>query len=277
MPPTSIPATAPPEPRPVPSGRSTPGAAPLQSQVALTRRAQEPPRRLVLRLSYAPAMASDHTATRAEPPYPPGGVGPFSFSRPPRLVFHLLLVLATVPLIFAASSPAGGWFLWALGSGLFLAAAGVFWMVWVGLWFAARRRGFAVGSARWFVVAPVTGVLLLVFLALDIPLQLRWSQAQPAFDRLVKEAATPDGVEPVELETPSRLGTYAIDRAESLDGQTFVFLDTSSSPRPFLTSAGFAHLPAGPRHDYPVLCVVGGERVEYRHLTGPWYTFAAYW
>jgi hypothetical protein len=232
---------------------------------------------VALGASYPWAMARDHLAAGAEPPYPPGGVGPFSFSRPPRLVFHLVLTLATVPLIFAASSPAGGRFLWTLASGLFLAAAGVFWMVWVGLWFSARRRGFAVGSARWFVLTPVAGVLLLVLLALDIPLQLRWSQAQPAFDRLVEEAETPDGVEPVDLETPAKLGTYAIDRAESLDGQTFVFLDTSSSPSPFLTSAGFAHLPAGPRHDYPVLRVVGGERVEYRHLTGSWYTFAAYW
>lgn len=212
-----------------------------------------------------------------DPPYPPGGVGPFSFSRPPRLVFHLVLALATAPLLPAASSPAGGRFLWMLGSVLILAAAGLLWLVWVGLWFSARRRNFAVGSSRWFILAPVAGAVVVAMLAFDVPLHLRWSQARPAFDRFVEESATQGRVEPIELDTPSRMGTYVIDRAERLDGQTFVFLDTSSSPRPFLTSAGFAHLPDGPRHDLPVMNVLGGERVEYRHLVGDWYTFSAYW
>jgi hypothetical protein len=210
-----------------------------------------------------------------------GGGATAGARRQPGWAFHVGVGVLAVPLLWSATSPAGGggFLLWAV-TGALLFAAAVAWVGWLAAW--ARRRGTREPGRR-FLVAPIGGVVFVALLALMVPVRARWLVGRGDFDRLLEVAAAtdPDAApfEPVDVEVPDRLGTYAVDRAVRVGDDLFVFLDIApGAGGPFLVDAGFAHLPNGLREPLsPGGVPLAYDRVEATHLWGDWYTWSGYW
>lgn len=211
-----------------------------------------------------------------------GGGGGAAARRQPGWVFHVGLGAVVLPLLWASSSPAGGGFVvWAI-TGALLVAAAVAWAGWLVAWWRQRRAGVHERGRR-FLVAPIGGVAFVAILALMVPMRARWLVGQDEFHSLVETAAATDPgagpFDPVEVEAPARLGTYAVDRAVRVGDDLFVFLDLApGSGGAFLVATGFAHLPGGLVEPLsPGGVPLAYDRVEATHLWGDWYVWWGYW
>lgn len=182
------------------------------------------------------------------------------FQRPPRWVFHIILIVPTVVLLIAASVPGTMFFLSILALWVFVIGA-LLWLVRVVLYASARVRGRAGGSAIWCFVAPVAGCVVLLLLVTDAPLRLRWAGSHSDFARAVEDA--PFAVD-------RHLGSYEVTSAVRA-GNGVLFWEANGA---FLDYAGFAYLPDGPES----LRGNGGlESPEFTSLGGGWYAWTASW
>lgn len=203
--------------------------------------------------------------------------------------FHVFLFVATMPLLWAASSPAGGTLLWSAASLGVLSIGALVWAAWLINWFAGRRWDHPRPSGRRFLIAPLCACIFGGLIFINAPLWARWNQAQPTLERIAADAppARTDG-RPLEFDVPDNAGTYRLDHGVRVDDDVFIFLTrTSGGSSGFLVGSGFAYLPDGPdpaRAD-PVTgvdpsrtaLVTGAERTALSHLTGNWYAWASYW
>jgi hypothetical protein len=181
--------------------------------------------------------------------------------RPPRWLFHGLLALATLPVLWATSLP-GSSTGWLLLSFVTWTAFGVTWLVRLILYMTHRRR-----LSWWFVVAPLMFVTLVWVVVADLPLKVRWAASQTAFDTAVAEL--PPGQE-VGTE-PQTIGSFRISYWERVP-QGVLFYESHGSF--MFNDAGFAYLPDGPSDAMESGTL---ESPEFRSLGGPWYAWTASW
>lgn len=200
-----------------------------------------------------------------------------AWSPPPGPVFHLVLSLVALALLWASSTPTDGPFLVWLVSGAIVLGAAVLWGIWLLRWAIERRRGAAPAAARgtgwWFVVAPVGTIVLAGLLVGDVALRARWATSRDDFARLA--AAAPPATEPgatVAFEVPARVGTYRVEGAERV-GEAVVFHLTDGGDEPFLLDAGFVLAPDGPEDVIEACC----EELRVEDLGGGWYAYTLHW
>lgn len=190
--------------------------------------------------------------------------------RPPGLVFHAVIAAAAVAVLYAFSVPGISFFV-ALLAGWVLILSGVVWTLRGVLFWLARRRHRAVGSATWLLIAPLGGILVIALLWSETPLRVRWALSQNSFAKVVKEA--PPGESRRDwrrLEADGRVGLYRVTEAHRV-GEAIIFYEANGA---LFDDAGFAYLPQGP---FPELDTGWFESPQFRHLSGPWYAWIASW
>jgi hypothetical protein len=188
------------------------------------------------------------------------------WKRPPGRLFHLALVLPALGLLWSHSVPGLAFLLWFASVALLFLGA-VVWGVRLLAYALARHRGRAEGRARWFLVAPIAAVVVLVLIVADVPLRARWSVSRSDFEAVVADAMKDEDYSSVESQ---RIGLYDITLIYR-QGEAVIFYEGNGV---LFDDAGFAYLPDGP---FPELENGGFERPEFRHLGGPWYAWTASW
>ena len=183
--------------------------------------------------------------------------------RPPRKIFHGGVAIVGAGVMWAAGNPFGFGLAFSLTFVLMLLAG--MWAARGAAFLLFRRRGSAVGDARWFLVAPILGAVAVVAVSLDLPLKARWAASEASFERVAEDVLS-DGVP--RWDESHRVGLYRVHRIYIVDGSVF-FQDPEGA---FLTVGGFAFLPDGPSES---LNPVGGP-IEFRHLRGDWFIWEAY-
>lgn len=162
-------------------------------------------------------------------------------------------------LCWKASTPVPAWFA-GMGTAALLVLAAVVWL--------ARLGNAVLNRAtfdRWWLVAPIGGVLTLALLMTDAPLHARFSLADGELGQIARQvAAAPDPTAAAkELGDLGRVGTYRVSRVQAREGVVYFTLRTGDD---FLQSAGgvayFVSSAARPEQ-------TGEEGFE--HLRGPWY------
>lgn len=186
-------------------------------------------------------------------------------ARPPRWLFHLVLVTLTVVLLSAFSVPGFGLPAFVISIELLVVAA-VVWLVRLVAFVRIQRTW-----SWWFALAPVGGLLVLALVMTDAPFNARWAVSRGAFQATVADLPQAAAVTEWErVDVPARLGAYRIDRAYRVPGGILFYEATGSGS----ADAGFAYLPAGPA---PSLESGAFERPRFEHLGGAWYAWTASW
>jgi hypothetical protein len=200
-----------------------------------------------------------------EPPQPPRRRG--FFRRPPRFVFHGVLVLTGLVVLWAFSFP-GVNFLAVLPCIWIVGIAALTWLVRAATYVWARRRGNHEGTALWFVVAPAGAVVLALLLYGNAPLRIRWQSSRSAFQRAVPEVQA----HPSDWSGwhPRRVGMYTVTTVQVV-GDDVIFYEKTGA---FLDDAGFAYLPNGPSK---ALANGSFENPQWFALGGHWYAWTASW
>lgn len=193
------------------------------------------------------------------------------FVRAPGVWFHALVAVLALVLLYLHSVP--GWPNFAAWGVVVLAlvlAAGV-WVARAVLFVWGRRKGLDVGSARWFLVAPIGGLIVVSLLVAAVPLRARWELSDDAFAAIVSDAPpATEKTEWVGFDVPSRIGSFEITAAYRV-GDAVILYEKNG----YLSDdAGFAYLPSGP---FPELNTGSFESPRFRHLSGPWYAWVASW
>lgn len=208
--------------------------------------------------------------------------------RPPRFLFHLLLVVPTVALLHAASSP--GFHLISFMAGVMgLGFGGLVWVLRAAACAFTPQRPRVQGSPGWFLVAPVCGAVVLMALITGAPLQARWSMAQDDFTRALELApsAAPDApgpgagavVEPVPFDVPDRIGTYSVEGASRVPVGVLFHVGGGNSIG--FGDGGFAHIPGGPpgglgpHGPSPAFGNAWFETITFHPLGDDWYVWDA--
>jgi hypothetical protein len=182
-------------------------------------------------------------------------------ARPPTWLFHGLLAIATLPVLWAVSVP-GSSTTWLLVSLLVWFWFGAVWLVRLALYVTHRRR-----LSWWFAVAPAMFVLLVSVVNADLPLKVRWAGSHDAFEAAV--AGLPADEE-LSLQ-PKTIGSFRISETLRIP-EGVLFYEAHGA---FLfNDAGFAYLPDGPSDDIGDGAL---ESPEFRPLGGPWYAWTASW
>jgi hypothetical protein len=189
--------------------------------------------------------AEIENGTLAPSPKVSGGL----VGRPPRWVFHVMLAVAALPLLWAHSAPRtlGAWevFGWLLWIGF-----AVTWFVRLVLYVLARRR-----LSWWFLVAPLMLVVLVTVLDAHVPLKLRWAGSHDAFEAaLARVKIGPrhlagSGTWPCSANSSmdETIGSYRIVQwcePDNVDGMLFVEKNRAGWKPEY--EGGFAFLPNGP-------------------------------
>lgn len=187
---------------------------------------------------------------------------------PPGGRFHLFLVLPAIAALYAFSFP-GIAFVVAILTTYVVVGAIVVWVLRLAGFLALRARGKASGRLRWFVLAPVGGIVIAVILWADAPLRVRWALSRSAFENAATHVA--DGDSGLKQRVPvGRVGLYRVTYAYKVEAGIIFYEETGS----FLDDAGFAFLPGGPT---PELANGSFESPEFRSLGGGWYAWTASW
>lgn len=176
-----------------------------------------------------------------------------------RRVLEVALTVITstagVVSLWSVSYPSGdfGWTLTAM----FSAILGL--VVFTGLTVvSAVSRRFSVGLLVPVIAATVT----LVAVRFDLPLQARFAQAQPGFERAILDRGEAGPSAPC----PDRIGSYRVFGCYTAGSDTFF-----ATPGGFLDTVGFAYLPEG------VPATSDDRLITFEHLNGPWYTYVEAW
>lgn len=186
--------------------------------------------------------------------------------RPPGWLFHFALVPPTLGLLWSHSVPGFIFDVW-LGAIALLGAGVLVWAARSATYLMARRRGRNSGMARWFLVAPAAGIIVLALILVDAPLRPRWAMSRSAFEGVVQEAMKDESFSSTESR---RLGSYEVFYVYR-QGEAVIFYEDNGA---FFDDAGFAYLPNGP---FPELENGGFERPKFQHLGGRWYAWTASW
>lgn len=178
--------------------------------------------------------------------------------------FHLLVVVAVLGWLWSWSVP-GTHFMVLMASSFALLVGAVLWGIHLVAFVVVRRRGRPASGAPLFLLAPVVGTVALALVAAGVPLDARWSLSRSAFEDVVGDALEDDDYRSTD---ERRIGLYTVNDVDR-HGEVVVFHVPAGG---FIDPAGFAYLPEGP---LPEIGEVGLNQPRFRHIGGPWYTFAA--
>lgn len=189
------------------------------------------------------------------------------FRRPPRRLFHGVLVATGIVVLWAFSFP-GVHFIAVIPCIWIVGVAAITWTVRGVTYLVARRKGKAHGSAWWFALAPLGAVALGALLSASVPLRLRWEFSKSAFDKAVEDVRSDPEV--WSAWNPRRIGMYKVNVVRVVP-QGILFYDDVGS---FIDDAGFAYLPEGPSDD-----MASGifEHPQWFALGDHWYAWTASW
>lgn len=130
-----------------------------------------------------------------------------------------------------------------------------------GIWVAVAVAGMnAYGAWRLSVVAPLLFVLSVTLLYTGAPQRVGWLLSRPALDRAAATCTEVNGTQ--------RVGLYRIDHVRATDrGCTFSLAESGFG------IDGFAYIPSGAPEPLPPNASAGDR---YRHVDGPWYSYASF-
>lgn len=188
------------------------------------------------------------------------------FRRPPRRVFHGILVVTALANLWSFSLPGGHFVVWILTFWV-VTTATLVWAVRIVSYLVSRRRGSHSGSAWWFAVAPVGSLVLALAIYAGLPLEVRWQLGKSDFAAALADVRA-DPAEWAEFRD-RRVGTYTITHAKRVDGGVVFYEKTGS----FLDNAGFAYMPPG----QTLAGTDSFERPEWVALGDDWYAWTASW
>jgi hypothetical protein len=189
------------------------------------------------------------------------------FRRPPSRLFHGVLVVTGLVVLWAFSFP-GVAFLALVPCISIVGLVGIIWLVRGATYMRARRRAAHCGTALWFAVAPAGALVLALVLHTNIALRIRWQTSKSDFqDALAEVRAHP---EHWANSKPRRIGTYTITSVRIVD-EGVIFDDEVGA---FVDDAGFAYLPHGPSTE---MANGSFENPQWFALGDHWYAWTASW
>lgn len=187
--------------------------------------------------------------------------------RPPRLFFHGILIAAALAELWSFSFPGVHFFgmivpFWVLG------IASIIWLVRLLAYGMAWRHRRHNGPARWFLVAPLGGLLVLGLLMANVPLKARWQVGKHDFEQALQGAERA----PAKWEgrIDRRVGTYRITHVGVVEHGVLFYEHTGA----LSDDAGFAYLPNGPSPD---MSNGNFENPQWVALGDHWYSWVASW
>jgi hypothetical protein len=181
--------------------------------------------------------------------------------RSPGWLFHSLLVVACLPILWSASYAGLPLFPWLLPGLFVLLGFGVVWLI--------RACVCLVdgGGPLWrLAIAPVIVLLVAAAVVANLPLRARFELSRSAFVEVVATAAST-----CDQGRSIRVGTYDDLSCQSYRGGVR-FDDPHGSD--LLTVAGFAYLPRGVPEDWQAPDL---ESPSFVSLGGGWYSWTAGW
>ena len=184
-------------------------------------------------------------------------------ARPPRWIFHSVLSILAVYVLWAASHPGSS----ALDLVLVVIAAAPMGILWIIL--ALRYRSLpSEGHRAWFAVAPAGALVVALLLAFNAPLHFRWELSEGAFEDVVaRSTATSESCVQIAIEVPDRIGLYWITNVYHAGVSTIFWEERGGD---LLEAAGFIHVPADATLDDAQACFPGAR---FRALGGGWYSW----
>ncbi|WP_157555942.1 hypothetical protein [Nocardia acidivorans] len=128
-----------------------------------------------------------------------------------------------------------------------------------GIWLAVAVAGVnAYGVWRISVIAPVVFALAAMLLVTGVPQRVGWMLSRPSLESAAASCA--------DFEGSRRFGVYRIDRVTAIpQGCSFSLAGSG------LGIDGFAYVPKG---DPPQPLPNASAGNHYRHIEGPWYSYA---
>jgi hypothetical protein len=195
---------------------------------------------------------------------------------PPRSVFHGVLVLLGVGLLWVGTLP-GVPIIPLVGLGWSLVAAAAVWTVKLVVYGVRRRRATAAPAGRWFLLAPVGGVLVVGLLVSGLAFGARWALSRASFDDAVAAVTDPDRTSDAAslavdgYRGSGRLGLYRVLGEPRVIGDA-VFFDHPLGGG-FFDDAGFAYLPDGPTP----AAEAAFEWLRTEPFDGPWHRWWSSW
>ncbi|MCC5947333.1 MAG: hypothetical protein JJT89_02665 [Nitriliruptoraceae bacterium] len=189
---------------------------------------------------------------------------------PPRVAFHLALVPVTVALLWVGTWP-GVPFVPLMLVGWLLAFATLVWLCkLVGATVPSLRLRWGGDGAgrRWFLLAPVGGVLVTAVLASGLAFDARWAASEDSFEVAAQAAA--DGASGG-TSTIARVGLYRVFIPPIVIGDAVVFHHPDGGG--VFDDAGFAYLPEGLTPE-----IAGSfESLRVMPIDGDWYRWWSSW
>lgn len=186
---------------------------------------------------------------------------------PPRTAFHLVLGLLGVGLVWVGSLP-GVPLVPLMGLGWLVALGALIWAIKLAVYRRQRRQGAVPPAGRWFLLAPVGGLLVAAVLVSGLAFDARWAASQASFNEAVVAAVDPGRASAT---TPGRVGLYRI-LGEPLVIDEAVFFHHPLGGGVF-DDAGFAYLPASPTPHVEA----SFESLHTQQIDGPWYRWWSSW
>lgn len=186
---------------------------------------------------------------------------------PPRGVFHVVLGLLGVGLVWVGSLP-GVPLVPLMGLSWLVALGALIWAAKLVSYGLGRRRGSERRAGRWFLVAPVGGLLVVAVLASGLAFDVRWALSRASFDEVVQAVTDPARTSTA---APERVGLFRVLGEPDVIGDA-VFLRHPLGGGVF-DDAGFAYLPAGPTPDVEA----SFESLRTQQIDGSWYRWWSSW
>jgi hypothetical protein len=184
---------------------------------------------------------------------------------PPRTGFHVVVGVFGLLLLWVGTLP-GVPIIPLAGLTWLVAAGAAVWALKLTVHLVRRRRGDAPTAGRWFLLAPVGGLVVVLLLASGAAFQLRWSVSRPSFERVVAAQT-----EPTTAGARKQVGLYRVLGAPWVIGDAVVFHHPLGGG--LFDDAGFAYLPEGvtPELDGQF------ESLRVERIEGPWYRWWSSW
>lgn len=185
---------------------------------------------------------------------------------PPRSVFHAVLGLLGVGLMWVVSLP-GVPLVPLMGLGWLVALGALIWAIKLAVHGRRCHRGDTPAAGRWFLLAPAGGLLVVAVLVSGLAFDARWAVSRASFNEAAIAATDPAR----STTAPGRVGLYRV-LGEPLVIDDGVFFHHPLGGGVF-DDAGFAYLPGGPTPEVEA----SFESLRVQQIEGSWYRWWSSW
>lgn len=186
---------------------------------------------------------------------------------PPRTCFHVMLGLLGIGLVWVGSLP-GVPLVPLMGLGWLVALGALIWAMKLAYYRRQRRENAVPPAGRWFLLAPVGGLLVAAVLVSGLAFDARWAASQASFNEAMVAATDPDRAPAT---SPVRLGLYRVLAEPTVIDESVFFHHPLGGG--VFDDAGFAYLPAGPTPQVEA----SFESLHTQQIDGPWYRWSSSW